>query len=248
MNPANRLPPIGVKVMLRIPGSWKSADQFFADLPADCRSTERSIILADGSEFQVSATLADPTFPQLFAAACLKLPTPEERERIENFRINVCLAGPGGSVSAAKGLMTAAAAVLTAGGAGVFVENGGVAHGAEFWLLLLEKVDKGRIHWAFVNTVRNETQLYSTGMHALGLRDVIVPATGDEQADLFNLHHFLRYTVYSGVKLKHGVAIGRHVLPDRRVLHQADDLTPPGLPRHNPFGRWRLEPIDVSQN
>ena len=52
-------------------------------------------------------------------------------------------------MTAAKQSMAAAAAVLTAGGAGVFVDNSGITHGASDWLALLDSADNGGAYWAF---------------------------------------------------------------------------------------------------
>lgn len=248
MHPATRLPPIAIEVTLRIPGSWAGPEDFLSRLPPDCRTTESELILADGSVFELNVLPADEDFPRVFADSCPKLPTPNEREQIENYQVNICVTGPGGSLSAAKSLMAAGAAILDAGGAGVFIDNCGISHGATDWRTLLESADDGGVYWAFVSTVGSEIELYSVGMHVLGLRDAIVPRTGADEFDYRTMHSFLGYTAFSGVKLTDGEAIGDPVLANFRVFHQADDRTPAEAPTFNPFGRWRLEPIDVSNN
>jgi hypothetical protein len=245
----NRIPQNGPpEVTLRIPGAWSEPQEFFSRLPRGCRSTESGIVLADGAEFELNVLPADEEFPQIFAQSCPKLPTEDERGRIDNYTVNICVTGPGGSVTAAKQLMAAAAAVLTAGGAGVFVDNSGIAHGASDWLTLLDSADNGGAYWAFVSAIPTDDELYSMGMHVLGCRDAIIPRTGHEDFDLRTLHSFLGYTAFSGVPLNDGEMVGDPVLPNFRIRAEADDRVPADAPMFNAYGRWRLVPIDVELN
>jgi hypothetical protein len=240
--------PIAPEVTLRIPGVWDRPEDFIARLPRGCHCTERAIVLADGAEFELHALPADDQFPGIFAASCPKLPTATERERIENYNVNVCLTGVGGSIPAAKRIMAGAAAVLQAGGAGVFIDNSGIAHGATDWLTLCESADDGGVYWAFVMAVQSSAEVYSMGMHILGLRDAIIPATGDAEFDSRTLHSFLGYTAFSGATLRDGEVVGDKVLPTFQVRSQTDDRCDASAPMFNPYGRWRLEPIDVERN
>jgi hypothetical protein len=236
------------EVTLRIPGAWREPAEFFDNLPSDCRLTEHGLVLADGSEFELNALPADAEFPGIFAGSCPKLPLDEEREQIENYRVNICLTGRGGSIEAAKRIMEAAAAVLAAGGAGVFVDNSGIAHGATDWQTLLSDADNGGVYWAFVSAVRSESEVYSLGMHILGFRDAIIPSTGNSEYDSRTLHSFLGYTAFSGAEIEDGELFGDAVLPTFRAYAQADDRAPADAPMFNPRGRWRLVPVDVERN
>lgn len=236
------------EVTLRIPGAWRSPEEFSQRLPRGCRATERGLVLADGSEFELNALPADEEFPGVFAGSCPKLPTEDERERIEQYAVNICVTGKGGSLAAAKQLMAAAAAVLAAGGAGVFVDNSGLAHGATDWLALLDSADNGGAYWAFVSAVGGDDELYSMGMHVLGCRDAIIPRTGRDEFDHRTLHSFLGYTAFSGAALSDGDVVGDAVLPTFRVHAEADDRVEAPAPMHNPYGRWRLARVDAERN
>jgi hypothetical protein len=205
-------------------------------------------VLPDGVEFQLSVLPADDEFPEIFAGACPKLPTEGEREQIENYKVNICLTGDGGSISAAKRIMEGAAAVLSAGGAGVFVDNSGISHGATDWLTLFDSADDGGVYWAFVSAVRSEDEVYSMGMHILGLRDAIIPSTGNSEYDSRTLHSFLGYSAFSGATLRDGEVVGDAVLPTFCVRSQPDDRCERDAPMFNPYGRWRLERIEVERN
>jgi hypothetical protein len=233
---------------LRIPGVWQRPEEFAERLPAGCRMTESGLVLADGTEFELHPLAADDEFPRLFATSCAKLPTADERERIESYVTNLCIVGPGGSIDAATRIMNAAAVVLHAGGAGVFVDNSGLAHGATDWLTLVESANDGGVYWAFVSYVRGERELYSIGMHVLGCRDAIIPRTGNDEYDLRTLHSFLGYSAFSGAELHDGEVVGDAVLPTFKIRSQADDRVPSSAPMFNPYGRWRLETLDGERN
>ncbi|MEX0611538.1 MAG: hypothetical protein WD738_05390 [Pirellulales bacterium] len=236
------------EVTLRIPGTWSRPEEFYEGLPRGCRCTAEGLVLVDGSEFELHALPADEEFPRIFAGSCPKRPTESEREAIENYKVNICLTGRGGSVEAAEKLMTAAAAVLAAGGAGVFVDNSGIAHGATDWLTLFDSADDGGVYWAFVSAVRSENEMYSLGMHILGFRDAIIPSTGNHEYDSRTLHSFLGYTAFSGAMIEDGEVVRDVVLPTFRAYRQPDDRVEADAPMFNPYGRWRLVPVDSQRN
>jgi hypothetical protein len=241
-------PTIRPEVTLRIPGVWSRPEEFYEHLPMGCRCTESALVLRDGSEFELNVLTADEEFAAIFAGSCPKLPTERERETIENYRVNLCLTGRGGSIESARGLMEAAAIVIETGGAGVFVDNSGLAHGATDWLTLCSDAEKGGVYWAFVGTVRGNDVMYSVGMHVLGFRDAVIPATGDDEYDQRTLHSFLGYTAFSGAKIGDGDMVGDPVLPTFRAHMQADDCFPSDAPMFNSYGRWRLVPVDTERN
>ena len=248
MRSSDRTEIIAPEVTLRIPGTWSQPAEFFEHLPSGCCSTAEGLALADGSEFELHALPADEEFPGIFAGSCPKLPTESEREQIESYKVNVCLTGRGGSIEAATQLMTAAAAVLAAGGAGVFVDNSGIAHGATDWLILLSDAENGGVYWAFVSTVRSDDELYSVGMHILGFRDVIIPTTGNDEYDYRALHSFLGFTAFSGAAIGDGDMVGDPVLPTYHAHMQPDDRFTASTPMFNQYGRWHLVPVDTQQN
>ena len=66
---------------------------------------------------------ADDQFAGIFRSSCRSPATDEELATVDGYRVNVLLRGLGGSMQAARTMMQAAAAVVRAGGAGVFVEQ-----------------------------------------------------------------------------------------------------------------------------
>ena len=227
---------------------WSGPEEFVKRLPRGCRCTPATLKLADGTQFEFNTLPADEEFPRIFAGSCPKLPTEDEREQIDNYNVNACLIGRGGSIAAAKRMMEGAAAVLAAGGAGVFVDNSGIAHGATDWLTLFGDADGGGVYWAFVSAVRSEEEVYSLGMHVLGFRDAIIPSTGNSEYDSRTLHSFLGYSAFSGAAIEEGEVFHDAVLPTFRAYEQPDDRVPDDAPMFNPYGRWRLKPVDTERN
>jgi len=236
------------EVTLRIPGGWLRPDELYERLPRGCRCNETGLVLADGMQFELHVLPADEEFPRIFAKSCPKIPTESEQKQIENYRVNICLTGRGGSIAAAKRIMEGAAAIVRAGGAGVFIDNSGIAHGATDWLTLCDSADDGGVYWAFISVVRGDDEIYSLGMHVLGFRDAVLPATGDHEFDARTLHSFLGFTAFSGAKLKPGEVVGDPLLPTFCVHAQVDDRVEASAPMFNPYGRWHLERLSSERN
>jgi hypothetical protein len=237
-----------IRVTLRIPGDWTGPDDFLKRLPKGCRCDGETLTLADGTQFEFNPLPADEDFPRIFADSCPKTPTDDECRRIENYTTNVCLSGLGGSIASAKQLMAGAAAVIAAGGAGVFIDNSGLAHGATDWRTLFNSADDGGVYWAFVSTVRDDHEFYSVGMQILGFRDAIIPQLANQEHTYQALHSFLGYSAFSGATIRDGEVVTDPVLPALRIRPQPHDRFPPEAPMFNPFGQWRLELLDVAQN
>jgi len=136
------------------------------------------------------------------------MPSQRNRDAIDGYTTNFCLRGPGGSLGSAKGIMRAAAAVLRAGGAGVFIDNSGLSHGSDGWHALTGDPGDGGVFWAFVTFVGGKRDNYTVGMHVLGYRDAIMPRSGDDERDRQVLGCFLGYSYRSGAALADG-----HVMP-----------------------------------
>src|SRR5205823_4397430 len=154
-----------------------------------------------------------------------------------------------GSVEAAKAMMTAATAVVRAGGHGVFIDNSGLAHGRDDWFNLAEDKNAGGLYWAYVAGNQDNAQqvVFSCGMHCLGLRDAELPTReiSDTQFAGFLLHNFLGYTYQSGRTIHDGDIVGGGPdQPDSPTFRAHQALCTrfaAGTPFHNPYGIWRLE-------
>jgi hypothetical protein len=150
---------------------------------------------------------------------------------------NVAARGPAGSMEAAHAMMRAGAAVVRGGGAGVFIDNSALAHGGQNWLELTEDGSTDALSFAFVAIISGKTDVWTMGMHVLGLRDIVMKRADAEDFDIIEVVRYL--------------ARGDRPVVDRDVLAdlggprlQAVTQDSPGeltgSPMHNPFGRLKL--------
>ena len=236
-----------VEVAFRIPGQWSHPKELVERLPAGCRLTPEALFLPDGTQVGFGAVPADEQFAQIFRTSCRNQPTDDELATVDGYTVNVYLSGPGGSLQAARKMMQAGAAIVRAGGAGVFIDNSALAHGGQQWLEMTEDGGADALSFAFVAIVAGQTDVYTMGMHVLGLRDIVMKRA-DLDADDFDIIDVIRYLARGDKPVGDG-----HVIADlSKVRFQA--FTQPsserlaGTPMHNPFGRLKLVSIrDIAQ-
>ncbi|HZU35862.1 MAG TPA: hypothetical protein VFA18_08140 [Gemmataceae bacterium] len=228
-----------VTVALRIPGSWSHPRELMEHLPADCRLSDEGLTLPDGTQIEIGAMAADDEFARIFHSSCREPPTEEERATVDRYTVNVLLSGPGGSLPAARTMMQAAAAIVRAGGAGVFIDNSGLAHGGQDWLKLTEDGSPDALSFAFVAIVSSRSDVYTVGMHVLGLRDLVMKRA-DIDADNMDIVDVIRYVAQGDKPIDDGHVIADLSGPRFRVSTEDSPQTLAGSPMHNPFGRLRL--------
>ena len=232
-------PAAPIVVDLRIPGTWSHPRELVQALPEGCRLTGEALILEDGTQVEFSAVPADEQFAHIFRSSCRRPPTEEEQAAIDNYAVNVLLSGPGGSLEAAHGMMRAAAAMIRAGAAGVFIDNCGLAHGGQDWLAMTDDGSSDAVSFAFVAILRGDSEVYTMGMHVLGLRDIVMKRK-DAEDEGFDITEVIRYVARGDKPVSNG-----HVLADLdgpRFQVIAQDSPAGRLPAamQNPFGRFKL--------
>jgi hypothetical protein len=241
-------PPASVTVALRIPGKWAHPKELLDRLPAGHRLTPESLFLPDKTEIEFGAVDADDQFAQIFRSSCRQPATADELATVDSYTVNVFLSGPGGSLQAARTMMKAGAAMVRAGGAGVFIDNCGLAHGGQNWLAMADDGGPDALSFAFVGIVRGQAEVYTMGMHVLGLRDIIMKRA-DADADDRSIIEVIRYLARGEKHVDDG-----HVIADLDGPHfQAFIQDSPGelrrSPMHNPFGRLKLVSMrDIAEN
>jgi len=231
-------PAPSIIVDLRIPGRWLHPRDLIARLPDGCRVTPQALILPDGARIDLGFLPPDDQFPGIFRSSCRRPPTDEELATADGYTINVTLSGKGGSMQAARTLMKAAAAVVRAGGAGVFIDNSVLAHGGELWLEMSEDGGPDALSFAFVGIIQGNTDIWTIGMHVLGLRDIVLRRVDLENS--FDVVDVIRYLVQGDKPVADG-----HILTEVNGASFsccAEDGDPRmvGSPMYNPFGRHRL--------
>ena len=229
-------PAESVRVCLRIPGTWSHPRELLDRMPAGYRLTPDSLFLPDGQEIEFGAVPADDQFAAIFRSSCRNADE-EELESVDSYRVNALLAGPGGSLDSARTMMEAGAALVQAGGAGVFIDNSGLAHGGKLWLKMTADGGPDAVSFAFVSIIASQTHVWTMGLHVLGMRDVLMKRV---DADSFDIVEVIRYLAHGDKPVAEG-----HILMDQggprfqAFADQNPDI-PADSPMHNPFGRLKL--------
>jgi len=236
-----------VQTTLRIPADWSHPRELLERLPAEYRLTGEALVLPDGATMEFSPLAPDDQFPQIFASSCRRPASDEEIAAVNRYTVNVALTGPGGSMDAALAMMQAGAAIVRAGGAGVFIDNCGLAHGGDHWLEMVEDGGPDALSFAFVGIVSGQQQMWTMGMHVLGFPEIVM-SQADLDGDADVLVEVIRYVAAGDKPIGEG-----HLLCDEHgprfqaAAIDADERTA-GTPMHNPFGRLRLTSLkDIAE-
>jgi hypothetical protein len=237
-----------VTVALRIPGKWSHPKELIDALPAGHRFTPEALVLPDGTHVDFGAADADDQFAPIFRSSCRRPAAENELAAVDSCAVNVLLSGPGGSLPAARKMMEAGATVVRAGGAGVFIDNSGLAHGGRHWLELTEAGGPDALSFAFVTIVRGRAEVWTIGMHVLGLADVVMKRD-DIEVGGFDIIEVIRYLCHSEKPVGDGHVLADLDGPRFRTSGQPGPENLAGSPMHNPLGRLTLVSMrDIAEN
>lgn len=237
-----------ITIALRIPGTWSHPKELIERLPDGFRLTGEALILPDGTAVDFGAMAADDQFAEIFSKSLRQPATSEEIETVNNYAVNVFLSGPGGSLDAARTMMQAAAAIVEAGGAGVFIDNSTVAHGGQNWLAMADDGGTDALTFAYVAIVGGRVDVWTMGMHVLGLRDVTMKRA-DMEAHDFDIIEVIRYLAQSEKPIEDGHFLADPKGPRFQAFVQESDPEMRNSPMHNPFGRLKLVSVkDIAES
>lgn len=228
-----------VKISLRIPGTWAHPKELFERMPEGYRLTGEALVLPGGAHVGFGAAPADDQFADIFRSSCRRSATKEEQETVDNYAVNVFLSGPGGSITAARTMMDAGSAIVRAGGGGVFIDNSGLAHGGEHWREMTEDGSPDAVSFAFVAIIRGKSDVWTMGMHVMGMRDIVMKRT-DVEAGGFDIVEVIRYVSSGDKPVNDGHIIADLDGPRFKAVAQDCTEAPAGSPMYNPFGRLKL--------
>jgi hypothetical protein len=232
-------PANSIQITLRIPGAWSRPTELEEGLPEGVRFNSNGLVMPDGSEFELQAVPPDEQFAQVFQSACRGRPTADELAVVNRYRVNVVVVGPGGSMDAALALMQAAAAIVQAGGAGVFIDNSALAHGGQDWLAMAEDGGPDAISFAFAAVVRGKRDVYTMGMHVMGFPDLLMrTADIDEQGEM--MVDTIRYVCGGNRPIEVGHFLGDEQGARFQVVARESDAFQDSSPMHNPHGRLKI--------
>ncbi len=240
--------PHSVQVTFRIPGNWSDLGELIRQIPSDYRLTPEGLVLPDGTLVEAYPVPPDDQFGQVFISSCRQPLTREEQNIIKHYTANMILLGPGGSLESAYRMMQAANAILDAGGAGVFIDNGALSHSRECWKQMVDDGGPDAISFAFVSIIRGENRLRTVGMHVLGYPDFELTSDG-QPIDEQNIISIIRY-VSLGEK---PIAPGHLIFDENGLQFRATESTRERFdlahPMHNPFGYLKLVSLkEITEN
>jgi hypothetical protein len=238
-----------VNIALRIPGPWKELRELQRRLSNGIAIRQDQLVLPDGRAAWLDLRKADREFPKIFTTSCRREGSRTQSVNLKTYRTQLCLVGPGGSMDAARDMLELGAAVLRAGGLGAFIDNGLVAHWRADWHELCQhRSDPDAVFYTYVNMAHCPPDYFSCGMHALGYRDAII-TTGDAlPLALEALEDFLRATCRSDPQWQKDEIFasesgGRYRLTPEEYVVPYTPFVKKDHPSINPFGRWRLTPL-----
>jgi len=239
------------RIDLRITGPWQNPHELIAQLLWKRTGYELAdqhfVHLESGRKVTWGVTDHDDEIAELFAQGDRL--SKEEVEEVAGHAVKVHLQAPGGSIAAARDIMHAATALVKAGGTGVMIDNSGLTHSAREWLKLdsdsQDNPTPGGTYWAYVATTRTKDAMFTTGMHCFGLRDGELPYPPDAQISARILHGFLGYTYTTTTPVQDNDPVGDEEGALWRARAYECERIDPGTPFFNPYGIWRLEPIDL---
>lgn len=232
-------PRVVPRVTLRIPGSWSHPMELLERLPKGFRLGPETLRLPDGTELEFAPLSPDGEFPQIFQSACRRPPGDEELDIVSRYSVNIGLSGAGGSLESALAMMQAGAAIVRAGGAGVFIDNSALAHGGADWIALTEDGAPDAISFAFVSIIRGQHEVHTMGMQVLGFPDLLMRRS-DVDADEESIVDIIRYVSRGDRPIDVGHLLADELGPRFQVTARTSDEFGTDSPMHNPYGRLKL--------
>jgi hypothetical protein len=229
-----------VEITLRIPGGWNGPAELLERMPEGYRLEPESLFLPDGTEIEFMPMAPDGQFPQIFKSSCRRPARPEELAVVSRYTVNVGLKGPGGSRESAHRMMQAGAAIVHAGGAGVFIDGSALAHGGEDWVAMTEDGGPDAMSFAFASIVRGRQDVYTMGMQAMGFPDIVMSRADADAGEGETIIEIIRYVCSSGRPVDVGHLLADTMRPRFQVVSKGSDDFDPQSPLHNPFGRLKI--------
>jgi hypothetical protein len=236
----------GPECVMCVPGLW--ADR--RELVRRIAEAQTGYLFAGGiliridtkAAFKAEVQAADPKVTAAFRAAGPHWVASDEMARIADHTMVVYLVGKAGSRAGAEEMMLAAAALLKVGGLGVKIDSTGLSFSPEAWLKLIDERHLLSPFRAFVVYLTG-TEVYSCGMHNLGLPDAIVRSEdSDDPVELLRTFNFYVYSESPTFLPGHTFSVAPGA-PTYRVSKEPCTAFEKGDLFHNPFGLWRLRPV-----
>ncbi len=227
-----------VTITFRIPGNWAHPGEILKRMPAGYRLTPDALVLPDGQKVEFHPAPPDDQFVGVFQSACRTQLTEEEMDILHSYTVNLVLNGPGGSLTQAWTMMEAASALIQAGGAGVFIDNSALGHSGQAWMEMANSGDKDALSFAYVSVIHGQSNIWTMGMHMLGLPDLEMDQACGRGDDVIEI---MRYVCASKKAIGDGHIIADENGPRFHIFAKHDQRSKPASPMFNPHGRLLLK-------
>jgi hypothetical protein len=228
-----------IEITLRIPGNWSHPSELLERLPEEYRLTEDSLLMPDGTSVEFDLVPPDEQFAEIFKSSCRRPATADELAIVDNYTVNFALTRQGGSMVAARAMMQAGAAIVRAGGGGVFIDNSALSHGGSQWLAMTEDGGTDALSFAFAGIISSQTDVWTMGMHVLGLPDVRM-RRDDVDPDGSQMIEMIHYLCTSDHPIEDGHLLADENGPRFQVEATTNMDFERDSPMHSPFGQLRL--------
>jgi hypothetical protein len=114
-------------------------------------------------------------------------------------------------------------------------------------LEMTEDASPDAVSFAFVGIVRGQTDVWTMGMHVLGLRDVVMQRANIEVGD-FDIVEVIRYLARGDKPVGEEHVIADPSGPCFQAFAAESPAETAGSPMHNSFGRLRLVSVkDIAE-
>jgi len=236
------------QIALRIPGDWSHPGELLERMPEGFRLTPEALVLPNGAKIDFAPMAPDGQFPQIFESACRRPPKNDERAIVARYTVNVGLTGSGGSLESALTMMQAGAAIVRAGGAGVFIDNSALAFGGKDWIAMTDDGGPEAISFAFASIVRGPEEVYTMGMHTMGFPDLLMRSSDvDERGE--TVVEIIRYICGGNRPVDVGHLLADEHGPRFQVVAKESDELDVGSPMNNPYGRLKIVSVkEIAEN
>jgi hypothetical protein len=232
-------PGVSPQIALRVPGAWSHPKELLERLPEGFRLSPEALRLPNGTEIEFNPLPPDDQFSGIFQSACRRPAKDHELTVIRRYTVNVGLCGPGGSLESALAMMQAAAAVVRAGGAGVFIDNSALAHGGDDWVAMTDDGGPDAISFAFVSIIRGRQNVNTMGMQVMGFPDLQMRSSDiDERGEM--VVEIIRYICGGDRPIDVGHLLADEHGPRFQVVARENDEFEAESPMHNPYGRLKI--------
>jgi hypothetical protein len=129
----------------------------------------------------------------------------------------------------------------------VFIDNSGLAHGGQNWIDMAEAGGPDALSFAFTAIVRGKSDVWTMGLHVLGLPDVVMKRS-DVETGGFDIVEVIRYLARGDKPISHGHVLADLDGPRFQAFREDSPAALARSPMHNPFGRLRMVSIkDIAE-